>query len=33
MPNEAELSRFAREMRRNPTECEKRLWRHLSTPS
>jgi hypothetical protein len=27
---EAELLKRAHEMRRNPTEPEKRLWRHLS---
>ena len=30
MATEAELLKRAREMRRNPTEPEKRLWRHLS---
>jgi very-short-patch-repair endonuclease len=30
MVTEAELLARAREMRRNPTELEKRLWRHLS---
>nr|WP_315381061.1 DUF559 domain-containing protein [uncultured Sphingomonas sp.] len=30
MVTEAELYARAKEMRRNPTELEKRLWRHLS---
>ena len=30
MTSEIELARRAREMRLNPTEPEKRLWRHLS---
>jgi len=30
MASEIELARRALEMRRNPTEPEKRLWRHLS---
>jgi very-short-patch-repair endonuclease len=30
MATEAELLRRAHEMRRNPTEPEKRLWRSLS---
>ena len=30
MASEIELARRAREMRLNPTEPEKRLWRHLS---
>ncbi|QDX25480.1 endonuclease domain-containing protein [Sphingomonas suaedae] len=30
MASDRELGEFARQMRRNPTEWEKRLWRHLS---
>ncbi|WP_422057789.1 DUF559 domain-containing protein [Sphingomonas sp.] len=30
MATETELSAFARQNRRNPTEYEKRLWRHVS---
>ena len=30
MTSERELGEFATAMRRNPTEWEKRLWRHLS---
>lgn len=30
MATERELSEFARQLRRNPTEWEIRLWRHLS---
>ncbi len=30
MASESELAKFARNLRRDPTEWEKRLWRHLS---
>ena len=30
MASEREMGEFARQNRRNPTEWEKRLWRHLS---